>query len=129
MVYSPGLTPSVSRPVNISPAGQDKIHSDLEHQMTAVLDKAGDWSPMSHPNAEELGVVLVDPYLLTVPSKGPAGRLRMFVGLGLAVLGALMGYLNLEGILSLGSSGLWLVIAVAGVFVFCLGLFNLFWGR
>lgn len=129
MVYSPRLTPVVSRPVNISPAGQEKVQSDLERQMTSVLDQVGEWAPVVHEEVENSGVVLSDPYLVSIRSKGAMGRRSTFVGLAVAVLGALMGYLNLSGILSLGSSELWLVIAVAGVFVFCLGLFNLVWGR
>lgn len=129
MVYSPRLTPVVSRPVNISPAGQEKVQSDLERQMTSVLDQVGEWAPVVHEEVENSGVVLSDPYLVSIRRKGAMGRRSTFVGLAVAVLGALMGYLNLSGILSLGSSELWLVIAVAGVFVFCLGLFNLVWGR
>ena len=131
MVYSPRLTPAVSRPVNISPAGQEKVRSDLDHKMTAVLDQVGEWPPVPRQEVDSIGMVLPDPYFVSALTSGRVGggRLRVFIGLAIAALGASMGYLNLNGILALGSSELWLVIAVAGVFVFCLGLFNWVWGR
>lgn len=131
MVYSPRLTPAVSRPVNISPAGQEKVRLDIDHKMTSVLDRVGEWTPVQRQNVERPGIALVDPYFVSLRSraKSGGGRLRVFVGLAIAVLGVIMGYLNLNAILALGSSELWLVIAVAGVFVFCLGLFNWIWSR
>lgn len=131
IVYSPRLTPAVSRPVNISPAGQEKIHSDLDQKMTAVLDQVGEWTPVPRQELESTGRVLPDPYFVSANTRGRGRgvKLRMFFGLAMAVLGALMGYLNLNGILALGSFELWFVIAVAGVFVFCLGLFNWVWRR
>lgn len=131
MVYSPRLTPAVSRPVNISPEGQEKVRSDLDQKMTAVLDQVGEWTPLPRQEVKSTGMVLPDPYFVSAHTSGKVGggRLRIFIGLAIAALGASMGYLNLNEILALGSSELWLVIAVAGVFVFCLGLFNWVWGR
>jgi len=131
MVFTPRLTPTVSRSVNISPAGQEKILSDLDQKMTAVLDQVGEWTPVPREKVESTGMVLPDPYFVNAPTsgKGGGGKLRVFFGLAIAVLGAMMGYLTLNGILALGSFELWLVIAVAGVVVFCLGLFNWVWGR
>ena len=131
MVYSPRLTPAVSRPVNISSVGQEKIHSDLDRKMTMVLDQVGEWTPVPRQELESTAMVLPDPYFVSARTsgKGGGGKLRLFSGLAIAVLGAVMGYLNLNGILTLGSFELWLVIAVAGVFVFCLGLFNWIWER
>jgi hypothetical protein len=129
IIYTPALTPAMSRPVSLKPYVQRGVRADLEDRIRQVLNQGGSWMKTSHDEVHQQPERLEDPESIQKAARRSTAILQLFFGLGVAAVGALMSYLHFEGIFVFGSYELWLTAAVIGIIVFCIGLFGLIWGK
>ena len=129
MIYSPILTPGISRPVNISRVAQDEVMADLEARMNTVLADIGKWQAVNAEGIQDHPERLEDPFNLRVLSRKKTLVRQLWFGFSLIAVGVLMLYLVVSEALVIGSYTLWMIVAVVGIITFCAGLFRLVWRR
>lgn len=129
MIYSPILTPVVSRPVSLSTTVNERVLEELDAKMDIVLNAAGSWEAVPDDLIETHAEHLQDPVMVQNNTRHEIAKLRMLIGLVVAVLGGVMTFLHVKDIFAIGSTNLWLTSAVLGVIIFSLGLFGLMWRK
>ncbi len=124
LIYSPALTPAMSRPVSLKSYVQKAVKQDLETRMRKVLNQAGVWEVVNRDQISDADERLKDPLNIQREARKSTTILQMGLALAVAMIGSLMSYLHFEGIFVFGSYEMWLTTALIGVIVFCIGLFN-----
>lgn len=129
MIYSPLLSPLNAQPSNISKSAQIRVLEEIDQKMDSVMDKTGEGKLVSRENLNPEVFGLQDPQSVIYRSRRGKGWAQLLIGLTVALVGSLMSYLHINRIVVLGSTNLWLILAVLGVAVFCFGLFHAIWRR
>ncbi len=129
IIYSPALTPAMSRPVSLKSYIQKAVRQDLETRIKSVLDQTGNWVTITHDQVRDAETRLEDPLTINKKARKSTAILQLFLGLVVAGIGALMSYLHFEDIFVFGSYELWMSAAIIGVIVFCIAFFRLIWPK
>lgn len=129
MIYSPLLTPALSRPTKLNNDAQEEVLDDLETRMMGVLNDIGDWQVVEPGEIQDHSERLEDPLNLRVLSSKKSILRQIGLGLALIAFGALMLYLFVSETWAIGSYTLWMIVSVVGITLFCTGLFRLTWQR
>jgi hypothetical protein len=128
LIYSPLLTPSVSRPTKLSSGSWEKLREDVSDKIVAVLNRVGDWQPIESVHIKDHPDRIEDPANVKPIIKPGRGLKRLLVGVTISAIGGLMAYLNASNTWQFGSYQLWTLVAGLGVIVLCIGLWGIFWG-
>jgi hypothetical protein len=129
MIYSPALTPVMSRPVSLKSYIQKAVKQDLETRMGQVLHQPGPWVKAERDQISQDEERLENPLSIRRKARKSTASIQMGIGLAVALIGSLMSYLHFNAIFMFGSYETWLTAALIGVIVFCIGIFNFIWGK
>ena len=129
IIYSPLLSPSNARPINLPSSAEKHVLDEINQKMLSVLQNTGEHVLIYRENLDDESLELEDPQAVYYRGRRGKGRIQSGVGLLLIVLGSLMSYFQMKRLIVAGSTNFWLILAVLGVAVFCFGLFNMVWRR
>ena len=105
------------------------FESPCRKTLGIILGQTGDWHEVSREWAEEHGIQLEHSQHKQESARAGLIKFGLWGGLVVAILGSLLAYLNLSERMKLASPQVWIMVAVIGVFIFCISLFSRVWRR